>query len=372
MSAPQWLGLLRWSLAYQDGTQTSQFNQLSEQDREWLGSVLKEVVKDEAERMNEIILSLQEKHQSGAFQSQQTEAFSLLEELQDIIEQTAAAPSGGQDSRASYSSQAGRGRPRHFDTKQSCRARQPCKAGCFGETDGSLPGGSGCFPLLEGEMNLFSHPISTQPHPHPFSPPPEQVHYAVSCLVRGHALLEEKFFQSFFLSYLSHIASLPDHLPLFHKAFFLSSSLISSDTATADRVERMVDLLLPLVVRQPSKDILLTLLHTAYGYDHCHQSPFKERLEALFLQEGDSSELGEALEEVRQCFESPCTAWYPNPEAARRLNELRQQQAQSSESQITGDVGSLALVAPPSSVSLLPANNSNDNEGDSVPAALSQ
>lgn len=87
MSAPQWLGLLRWSLAYQDGTHNSEFNQLSEQDREWLGSVLKEVVKDEAERMNEIILSLQEKHQSGALVAQETEAFSLLEELQDIIEQ---------------------------------------------------------------------------------------------------------------------------------------------------------------------------------------------------------------------------------------------------------------------------------------------
>lgn len=361
MSAPQWLGLLRWSLAYQDGTQTSQFNQLSEQDREWLGSVLKEVVKDEAERMNEIILSLQEKHQSGAFQSQQTEAFSLLEELQDIIEQVDMAEIFAKfhGSRLLLLLLEDK-----IAVPLTVRKQAAVVLATLTQNNLVVQDSLAKQDVLERLMAVFleAQDVSLC----------LKVHYAVSCLVRGHALLEEKFFQSFFLSYLSHIASLPDHLPLFHKAFFLSSSLISSDTATADRVERMVDLLLPLVVRQPSKDILLTLLHTAYGYDHCHQSPFKERLEALFLQEGDSSELGEALEEVRQCFESPCTAWYPNPEAARRLNELRQQQAQSSESQITGDVGSLALVAPPSSVSLLPANNSNDNEGDSVPAALSQ
>eukprot|EP01039_Chlorochromonas_danica_P009019 gene9019-9954_t len=361
MSAPQWLGLLRWSLAYQDGTQTSQFNQLSEQDREWLGSVLKEVVKDEAERMNEIILSLQEKHQSGAFQSQQTEAFSLLEELQDIIEQVDMAEIFAKfhGSRLLLLLLEDK-----IAVPLTVRKQAAVVLATLTQNNLVVQDSLAKQDVLERLMAVFleAQDVSLC----------LKVHYAVSCLVRGHALLEEKFFQSFFLSYLSHIASLPDHLSLFHKAFFLSSSLISSDTATADRVERMVDLLLPLVVRQPSKDILLTLLHTAYGYDHCHQSPFKERLEALFLQEGDSSELGEALEEVRQCFESPCTAWYPNPEAARRLNELRQQQAQSSESQITGDVGSLALVAPPSSVSLLPANNSNDNEGDSVPAALSQ
>lgn len=40
MSAPQWLGLLRWSLSHVDGTQPSQFSAMSEEDKAWLSQVL--------------------------------------------------------------------------------------------------------------------------------------------------------------------------------------------------------------------------------------------------------------------------------------------------------------------------------------------
>lgn len=66
MSAPQWLGLLRWTLNYTDGTEESRFNQMSAEDREWLGQVLKECVRDDAEKMNEIAIFLQERSKDNS------------------------------------------------------------------------------------------------------------------------------------------------------------------------------------------------------------------------------------------------------------------------------------------------------------------
>ena len=56
MSAPNWLGLLKWSLSYSDGTSPSPAKPMSDEDKQFLEKVMKECVKDEPAKLNEIIL----------------------------------------------------------------------------------------------------------------------------------------------------------------------------------------------------------------------------------------------------------------------------------------------------------------------------
>lgn len=51
---PSWLGLLKWSLSYSDGTTDSTAKPMSEEDKKWLSTAMSELVKDEPARMNEI------------------------------------------------------------------------------------------------------------------------------------------------------------------------------------------------------------------------------------------------------------------------------------------------------------------------------
>lgn len=48
---PQWLGLLRWSLRYNDGTKSTNTKPMSDEDKEFLENVLKTMVVDEGEQL---------------------------------------------------------------------------------------------------------------------------------------------------------------------------------------------------------------------------------------------------------------------------------------------------------------------------------
>jgi hypothetical protein len=86
MSAPNWLGLLRWSLNVQDGTADSQFSQMSSEDKAWLEQVMKESVRDDPQRMSEILTKL--KNLLAVTESYELdELMDNLEELRDIVEQ---------------------------------------------------------------------------------------------------------------------------------------------------------------------------------------------------------------------------------------------------------------------------------------------
>lgn len=83
-SQPQWLGLLQWSLRYQDGTHSSEYRQLSAEDRAFLDRVMQEGVKDEAKRITDIIVDIKDKldrHAVGDIE------IDVLEELFDMTEQ---------------------------------------------------------------------------------------------------------------------------------------------------------------------------------------------------------------------------------------------------------------------------------------------
>eukprot|EP00804_Cyclotella_cryptica_P011358 CCRYP_016362-RA/>CCRYP_016362-RA protein AED:0.01 eAED:0.01 QI:0/0/0/0.5/1/1/2/0/366 len=96
-----WLGLLKWSLAYSDGTRptSEEFKPMSNEDMEFLEKVMKEGIIDEGERMKEILRSLTEGVESVMNASvvegeeekrkeiSEDDMFDLFQELRDIVEQ---------------------------------------------------------------------------------------------------------------------------------------------------------------------------------------------------------------------------------------------------------------------------------------------
>lgn len=88
-----WLGLLKWSLAYSDGTRPSDetMTAMSEEDKAFLEAVMKEGIIDENERMKGILKQVtetMEKWKTSKFTKEEEDAMEeLLQELRDIVEQ---------------------------------------------------------------------------------------------------------------------------------------------------------------------------------------------------------------------------------------------------------------------------------------------
>eukprot|EP00300_Choanocystis_sp_HF-7_P036751 c52653_g1_i1.p1 GENE.c52653_g1_i1~~c52653_g1_i1.p1 ORF type:complete len:425 (+),score=91.03 c52653_g1_i1:118-1392(+) len=89
MSHPgEWLGLLRWSLQYQDGTTNSNRQGLNETDKDFLMAAMDSIVVDETKRMHEIMTALQD---STATERSDKELTDYFEELFDICAQVDCA-----------------------------------------------------------------------------------------------------------------------------------------------------------------------------------------------------------------------------------------------------------------------------------------
>lgn len=87
-----WLGLLKWSLAYSDGTSPSAANPLSDSDKEFLEKVMKEGIINEGDRMKTILEEVTTQFQKwkaskSSTQEEDDQVSELLQELRDIVEQ---------------------------------------------------------------------------------------------------------------------------------------------------------------------------------------------------------------------------------------------------------------------------------------------
>lgn len=83
----QWLGLLKWSLAYQDGTKpNSEVSEMDQADKAWLTEAMAACTVDEAARMREIVDTL-DKQRRGEGEGDGVDVEEWFEELQDIVEQ---------------------------------------------------------------------------------------------------------------------------------------------------------------------------------------------------------------------------------------------------------------------------------------------
>eukprot|EP00299_Pterocystis_sp_00344_P005936 c17687_g1_i1.p1 GENE.c17687_g1_i1~~c17687_g1_i1.p1 ORF type:complete len:435 (+),score=135.75 c17687_g1_i1:95-1399(+) len=80
-----WLGLLQWSLRYQDGTRSSDFQPMSEEDKAWISRFFKDQVVDEPARMNELVTLLEDKNHTLTAESDvDDQVTDAIEELIDL------------------------------------------------------------------------------------------------------------------------------------------------------------------------------------------------------------------------------------------------------------------------------------------------
>ncbi|CAM9775525.1 unnamed protein product [Chrysoparadoxa australica] len=86
----QWLGLLKWSLQYHDGTGPSANTPMSEEDKEWLSRVMQDSVRDDVKVMTDVyeaIRSFIGKANEGEAAEGRDDLLKDLEDLQDMCEQ---------------------------------------------------------------------------------------------------------------------------------------------------------------------------------------------------------------------------------------------------------------------------------------------
>jgi hsp70-interacting protein len=63
----KWLGLMKWSMKYSDGTAPSSFQPMKKEDQDFLEKVLKEGVMDETERIKQVLRILDGENPSIVF-----------------------------------------------------------------------------------------------------------------------------------------------------------------------------------------------------------------------------------------------------------------------------------------------------------------
>jgi len=85
MSGPNWLGLLKWSMAHSDGTAPSDASHMSDEDKAFLQRVM-ESIKNEPDRMAEIIKSCHEIIDQNILSSSIDLVDSYMDELDDMVD----------------------------------------------------------------------------------------------------------------------------------------------------------------------------------------------------------------------------------------------------------------------------------------------
>jgi hsp70-interacting protein len=231
-----WLGLLKWSLAYSDGTKPTDHQQMSVEDKAFLEAVMKEGIIDEHERLKEILKQVTSHIETWkvdkATQEQEYEVEKLLEELRFIVEQIDYA--------------------RAFAGLKGL----PFLLGCIQETD-SIPSSTRLMclslictlcqhnPPLQKELlelgslkilsDLFFHSVDIEQAQS--SGYQAKIMQAISANVRSHDLAEMVFCQleqapPLLLDGVAKQAS----TSLRKRALFFLRALITSDSSTPERV----------------------------------------------------------------------------------------------------------------------------------------
>lgn len=87
-SYPHWLGLLKWSLAQTDpGGSSSEFTAMTQENRDFLDAVMKDLVKDEPGDLQKILKQFQDMFDRGLVSDDNSQVLNLLEDAQLIVDQ---------------------------------------------------------------------------------------------------------------------------------------------------------------------------------------------------------------------------------------------------------------------------------------------
>jgi hypothetical protein len=367
--ASNWLGLLKWSLSYADGTTPSQFSAMNEEDKKWLENVMKEGVRDDPQRMNEVMTKLKDDmDNNGSFEDTEGD----LEDLRDIVEQVdmaqVFAKFGGCDLLL-----------RFIETTQVADTVKALAAAIIATVaqnnlivqEQFLRKGF-LDKLVKGFLHFpASELLSTK------------LFFALSSAVRGHPSAEEYF--AIQCSELVFNKALQSNYPAtLSRAAFLANALICSDFCTIDRTEIISRVFLPISfqfccfpneqltsLRFNLIQLFETLLQTRVGHQLMTQS-FSREFQSFLVQQGkwldeesvaelfDQEEINEEkskLEKLRrlatsdlkeECFPSQQAKAHQsinNSNINNNNNTQQQEQEQSSTSSLPPPV--LMLGSPP-------------------------
>jgi hsp70-interacting protein len=225
-----WLGLLKWSLAYSDGTRPSEESMapMSEEDRAFLEAVMKDGIIDENERMKDILKQITQALETKDLLTEE-EMINLLLELRDIVEQIDYA--------------------RAFSAMKGL----DFLLGCVSEKEISISFRKACLGVLATMcqnnppvqlelLNLGSLRILTQLYDEEDDTEwRSKVIQTISANVRSHAVAEEVFCQleegRRVVGAALGLGSAETSVALEKRALFLLRALITSDTSSRERVQ---------------------------------------------------------------------------------------------------------------------------------------
>jgi hsp70-interacting protein len=225
-----WLGLLKWSLAYSDGTRPSEESMapMSEEDRAFLEAVMKGGIIDENERMKEILKQVTQALESKDSLSEE-ELEDLLLELRDIVEQI--------DYARAFSAMKG------LDFLLGCASEKEISLSIRKVCLGIIATMCQNNPPVQLELlNLGSLRILTQLYDEEdHTELRSKVIQAMSANVRNHAVAEEVFCQleegRRVLGAALRMGSAEASVALEKRALFLLRALVTSDTSSQERVQ---------------------------------------------------------------------------------------------------------------------------------------
>lgn len=283
MSEPNWLGLLKWSLGHSDGTNTSEFHQMSTEDKNWLETVMKEGVRDDPKRMNEVMMLLKDLL-SESRPVPETLGDDLLE-LRDIVEQVDMA--------------------QVFTKFGGCEYLLQLIHSAIFEVEIKILATSIIATVSQNNISvqdaLFKSKMTDQLSALFITNTNENLTnkllYAISCVIRGHATAEEYFIEKFGISVFTK-ALQSSLAAVISRTLFLANALITSDYSSESRINQVVDTFMPRLfhylltedvnVRENLYNLLLSFLQTQSGWslissNYAHQlsSYFENRKKEL-------------------------------------------------------------------------------------------
>lgn len=358
----EWLGLLRWSVSVNDGTLPSNASAMSAEDRAWLEQVMQEAVRDDPKRMNEVMMNLKEflSKQSNP-SAEEDDLLNQLDELRDIVEQIdmahVFAKFGGVD--VFIGVLESRSQSVQFRAMLAAIlatvAQNNVMVQNLMQEKGFVDRLSAAF-MVENEEKVLNKLL-----------------FALSAAIRGHPGAEEAFVLgtgsevlSKALSWSITVSTTPQNSSLSGRALFLSSALLSSDFASAERLARLAEILLPLtLLKEPmaeeEKDLALhtvcDLARTSIGHNllrndlRAQLEVFLERLSNSSDHEGDEGKQSQRLL-IERLIDEPFAPRGPPPSMTPTPNQPSLLAAGNpaetgNSNQVGGGRGGVLLIEPP-------------------------
>jgi len=230
-SGPDWLGLLKWSLAHTDGTNQSEYSAMTEEDRKFLEAVMTEGVKNEPTRMKEIMNSLT-KSMDDSTTIDEDIALDELEELRDIVGQIDMAQVfmklGGLTCLLELIDFA--------PFPPEVRSLGASVLATIAQNNPTVQEIMHSKDIVTRLVRTFhreeSHSICAK------------VLYAISCIIRNYDIAEENFCSKFADDVFN--AAIQSKQPiLLRRVFFLANALLLSDSSSTSRQEAILSIIIP-------------------------------------------------------------------------------------------------------------------------------